>query len=225
MTRRGVVAALLCGVAPLVACSDDHPDVVLAESVIDIRSTGCGPRANLGVGTAIGDGLIVTAAHVVAGADEILVTGSMGEQSEATIVLIDPDDDIAVLRTPTPIGRPLVDLDGVASAGDHGTVMLPSRGESDARVVDIDVIRPVNIVTTDIYRDRDVERHGFEVSAVIESGDSGAMVLIDDAGAGIIWARSTAHDDRAWAVDLPIEITTPEGRAELPEHTPAIPCP
>ena len=62
------------------------------------------------------------------------------------------------------------------------------------------MIRTVDIDTTDIYLDRNVRRAGFEVAAEIEAGDSGAVVVLPGGiAAGMIWAKSTQRNGRAWA--------------------------
>ena len=43
----------------------------------------------------------------------------------------------------------------------------------------------------------------------------GALVVEEGTGVGVIWARSNRTDGRAWAVDLPPEITDEEQRVSL----------
>jgi len=59
-----------------------------------------GPARGTGTGVVISrDGYIVTANHVVAGADEIELVFNDGRTAKASIVGLDPGTDIAVLRT------------------------------------------------------------------------------------------------------------------------------
>ena len=225
MLRRVALIAVLVSAAVGCGESDTDSEVASDVAVFDIRATGCGPQARVGVGTAIDDGLIVTAAHVVAGADRIGVTTRDGSNGQAVVVFIDDDLDVAALRTDVDVGESLeLRLEPVA-ANSAGSVSLPARGERNATIVDVEIVRPVNIRTTDIYLDDDVERHGFEVAATIESGDSGAMVVVDGRGAGIIWARSTVADDRAWAVDVPDILRDPARRAALADEIDPGACP
>ena len=174
-------------------------------SAIDVRASGCGPRVHFGNGTTIADNLILTAAHVVAGAEDVEVIDSTGKPVAATVVLFDPDIDIAVLRSETLAGMPVHLRAEPARQDEEGLIVL-TRLSSDiveTELIEVSILRPVNIVTTDIYLEQEVERDGFEVSASIESGDSGAMVHLPGGGVGIIWARSTENADRAWAVNIP----------------------
>ena len=44
-------------------------------------------------------------------------------------------------------------------------------------------------------------RPGFELDADIESGDSGGPVVVDGKVVGVLWARSSKYDHRAYAID------------------------
>ena len=227
MHRRCSLAVIGCLIA-LTGCGDDGPDAAtrptpstsqptidtdtVAAATVSVQAEGCSPRTRFGVGTAIDDGLIVTVAHVIAGSEEVDVAGIAG-RSTADVVFFDPDLDIALLRPARPLGPNTALRSSGVEAGERGLVVLPrlsspapddgSDDVDDAGLLDVTIARPVTIRTTDIYRETDVERAGFEVTATIEPGDSGAMVHTTDGGAGLIWARSNERIDRAWAVDLP----------------------
>jgi len=113
---------VVVGTVVLASCGDDGPsessestiatvaavdrDAAIA-SAIDIRASGCGPRVQFGSGTSIFDGLIVTAAHVVAGADKVEVIDTNGETVTTDVVFFDPDLDVAALRPAAPVGIPV----------------------------------------------------------------------------------------------------------------------
>ena len=246
------LALLVSGALALAACGDDGPpDVAPQDSVItqvnrdqtttippsidrdaavaaaiDIRAAGCGPRVRFGSGTSISDDLILTAAHVVSGASDIEVIDSTGFATEAAVVFFDPDLDVAVLRPSTPAGEPIQMRAEPAREQEIGIVVL-SRLIADTvetEIIDVRVLRQVNILTTDIYLDKDVERDGFEVTAPIEPGDSGAMVHLPGGGVGIIWARSTDNEDHAWAVNIPEIVLDPDERSALREQVDNGPC-
>jgi S1-C subfamily serine protease len=240
---RTQLALLVLGALALASCGDDGPpDTAAQESLtahigeeqtttippsvdrdaavaaaIDIRAAGCGPRVRFGSGTAIPDDLILTAAHVVSGVDDIEVIDSTGFATGAKVVFFDPDLDVAVLRPASPLGEPIQIRAEPAREQEVGIVVL-SRLIADAvetEIIDVHVLRPVNILTTDIYLDKDVEREGFEVTAPIEPGDSGAMVHLPGGGVGIIWARSTDNEDHAWAVNIPEIVLEANERSAL----------
>ena len=219
----GLAAALLvvagaCGVdgpdadqpndAPVDVTTTAPPAVdrsIAIAAAVDVRAAGCGPRIGFGTGTVVADGVVLTAAHVVAGADEIEVIDTSGTVAAGEVVLFDPDLDFAAIRTDSDVATPLPVREDDAETGELGIVVLPRRldGTVDVEVVDVRVIRPANIRTTDIYLEQPVERPGFEIEGSIDPGDSGAMVVLPGGGAGIVWARSNVDLLRAWAIDLP----------------------
>jgi hypothetical protein len=73
----------------------------------------------------------------------------------------------------------------------------------DDRLVSLPVTiaRRVTITTEDMYGNGEVVRPGYELTADIEPGDSGALIVIDGAGVAVIWSRSRRTDERAWAID------------------------
>lgn len=174
-------------------------------AAIDVRSTGCGPRIGFGTGSVIGNGDVVTAAHVVAGSSSIELIDVAGAHSDAVVILFDPDLDLAVLRPSTPLGTPAVVRGRDATTGETGLVVLPRLvdGRMEVEVAEVSVVRTANIETTDIYLAKDVVRAGYEIVGSIDPGDSGAMVVLPGGAAGIVWARSSISARRAWAIDLP----------------------
>lgn len=196
-------------------------------SVLDVRATGCGALTSFGTATLVRDGRAVTAAHVVAGADEVHVIDRSGVEHRVDVVSFDPDLDVAVLSTPPDLGTPIEIAADAARAGERGVVAFTRRvdGEVVTRVIDVEVIRHVNIDTTDIYLDADVTRPGFEIEAAIDPGDSGGVVVIDGRAAGIIWARSNARLERAWAVDIPDAVRDEDQLAAMDDAVDTGPCP
>ncbi len=208
------IAGVIAGAALLAGCAPDGPDALPAEpldrdaaiaAAIDVRVDGCGPRVGFGTGAVIGGGDVVTAAHVVAGRTAVEVIDVEGRTAAANVIMFDPDNDVALLRPDSPVGTPLSVRPADARADETGVVVLPrlTDGTVEIEVVDVRVLRTVNIATTDIYRERDVVRRGFEIEGSIDPGDSGTMVVLPGGGAGIVWARSNQTERRAWAIDLP----------------------
>jgi S1-C subfamily serine protease len=198
-------------------------------AALEIRADGCGPRVAIGSGSMIDDDLAVTAAHVVAGAEVVEVTDAAGRSTAAEVVRFDPERDLAVLRTGDPIGSPVAVRSATATAGELGVIVLPRRedGTVVVDVAEVEVIRPVRINTTDIYLDADVTRDGFELAADVDPGDSGGVVVLPGGAVGIVWARSNARENRAWAVDLPVDLvdvlTEPGGRTTPADVGPCLP--
>jgi len=192
---------------------DSDLDAIVA-STVRVRADGCGPRTELGTGTSIPDGLVVTAAHVVAGAEQVEIVDRAGTAIGAEVVMFDPDLDVAAVRPSTGIDSSVLLRDEVGRQGEVGVVALIS-SDGTAEPVAVDVLQRVAIRTTDIYRDQPVERPGLRIDVSVEPGDSGAMVHLPGGGGGIVWSRSTAAEDQVWTVDLPTELLDASTRRGL----------
>jgi S1-C subfamily serine protease len=208
--------------------SDDaaEPDpVAIAEATVRIRADGCGPRVELGTGTAIPDGLVITAAHVVAGATRVEIVDRLGATVDADVVAFDPDLDVAALRPTREIASPPVVLRSErGQQGERGVVAVIS-ADGTAEPLAVDVLQRATVRTTDIYVEQRVERPGLRIGVGVEPGDSGAMVHLPGGGVGIVWSRSTTTDDQAWTVDLPAELLDAPTRRSLVDSVDVGGCP
>jgi hypothetical protein len=181
-----------------------------AAAVVAISATGCRPTSNISYGVVVGDELVATVAHSVAGEDEIVVGGRRG-----VVVAIDTVLDAAVLS-----------VEGLdAEVADRRTYV---DGEDVAVLTDVEqpaeVTRRVTVRTSDIYRDGEHARPALDIVADVRAGDSGAPIVGDDGSVlAIVWAASRRTDDRAWA--LPIEALDPLIRAaQSGDPAPAATC-
>lgn len=215
-----VLAITACGATrlqPDIATLDIATLDIARTAAIGVRAEGCNPSDDIGSGSMIDTDLALTAAHVVAGATDVRIVDANGEAYAADVVMFDPELDIAVLRAAQPLGTPLT-VGAPAEADDRGAIVTFRGDDEQRRLVTsrVRVMRTVDIDTTDIYLDRDVTRAGFELSAEIEPGDSGAVVVLPGGlAAGMIWSKSTQRDDRAWAIDLPTELADADHRSSL----------
>ena len=225
MNRRLVVLAVLVvgGCGPVSSDPTSDPTNPI-DSALRIEATGCTATVRNTMGTALDGRLVVTTAHGVAGADAVTVLGADGDGADATVVLFDPVLDVAALRTNVPMATPARVRDEPARVGESGIVAVADN-DGVVTMLDVEVVRRATILTTDIYRGDDVERPGFEIAAVIEQGDSGTAVHVDGGAVGIVWARSTIDDRRAWAIDLPDVVADPARRATLVSPVDTGPCP
>ncbi len=222
--RRAALIAISL-LAATTACNSE-PSVdrdAVEEATVRIRADGCGPRTELGTGTTVADGLVVTAAHVVAGSERVEVVDRSGETIDADVVFFDPDLDIAALRPVADAGPPTPLRAEPAREGDVGLVGVIAV-EGSVELVEVDVVQRVTIRTTDITRQHDVDRPGMRIAIAVEPGDSGAMVHLPGGGVGIVWSRSTTTADQAWTVDLPAELRDTATRRALIAPVDVGPC-
>jgi uncharacterized membrane protein required for colicin V production len=148
-----------------------------APSVVRIVGTACGLGVE-GSGWVAAPGIVVTAAHVVAGErDTTVQTTSGGLSAEA--IAFDPHNDVAVLRVPGLRERPLrlADPKPGASAALLG---YPENGPFDAEPVRIG--RTVFVLTQDAYGRGPVGRLVTTLRGRVRHGDSGGPA-VDASGA------------------------------------------
>jgi S1-C subfamily serine protease len=155
------------------------PDVRAAgDATVRVLGTACGLGV-AGSGWVAGPGIVVTAAHVVAGADDTTVRANGGAEVDATAVHYDPRNDLAVLEAPG-LGAPALELASQAPAGAEASVIgYPENGPL--------TFTPARLGTTgtvtsqDSYGRGPVQREMTPFRADIHSGNSGGPV-VDTAG-------------------------------------------
>jgi len=194
-----VTLLVLWGLVPW-GCGTNATDL----HAVGIRAEGCRSTAELGSGLLVGSGLVLTSAHVVAGADTITVLIDTDTEADATIVGFDPFMDLAYLRTPVEAmanaAVPVISSNR-AEPGATGWALVFRDGAPTE--LDVEVRRRTRINTEDIYVEGATTRPGFELTADIELGDSGGAVVVDSEVIGVLWARTRDFDDaRAYAIDV-----------------------
>jgi S1-C subfamily serine protease len=189
-----------CSVVALaaVACGADDP-APLAASGVGIIAEGCSLVAQLGSGVVLGDGVVVTVAHTIAGATSVVVEDHEGTEHVAVVVAFDPDADLAVLDVPTLDSPPLA----VGPVHIADATLLRWDRDDGVEAVGVEVSKRLEITIEDIYNDDIVQRSGLEVIGPVEPGDSGGPV-VDSAGAviGIVYANSRHRDGVGFATDV-----------------------
>lgn len=167
-------------------------------STVNVESLGCG-RGYEGSGFAVEDELVVTNAHVVAGADDVQVRRPDGEVLDAQVVVFDDDRDLALLRVPGLDQRPLAIA--AATPGENGVEIGYPGGQNQPRPQPVHVNDSRTAIGRDIYgRDR-TEREVLFLSARLAKGDSGAPVAdADGAVIGVVFAISPDRDTTAYAL-------------------------
>jgi len=157
-------------------------------STARVSSSACGKQVN-GTGAIIAHGYVVTNAHVVAGATVIRVAiGS--DVADATVVLFDPNLDVAVLHAPGLSGTPLRFAAKDPGRGVMGAA-LGYAGGGPLVVLPAAVSGSYAATGRDIYDKTRITRQILELRAAVEPGDSGGpLMLADGTIGGLVFAES-----------------------------------
>lgn len=173
----------------------------VAASTVKVEARACG-RLQDGSGAVLAPDLVVTNAHVVAGAEDVIVERHPdGEPLAGTVVAFDPNRDVAVLAVPG-IGRPPLAF-GDAESGEVGAV-FGHPGGGQLELSPFSVGEEVTATGRDIYGDSQTRRQVLFLAAQLQPGDSGGA-LIDAEGLVIGVAFAIAPDDRNVAYALTVE--------------------
>ena len=149
-----------------------------APSVVRVLGTACGLGVE-GSGWVARPGLVVTAAHVVAGETDTTVTTLSGTMLPADAVAFDSRNDVAVLRVPGLATRPLRLVDPRAGRS-VAIIGYPENGPFDAVPGRIGSTRTV--LSQDAYGNGPVTRTVTSLSGSVRHGDSGGPA-VDSSGA------------------------------------------
>jgi len=168
------------------------------QSVVQVIGPGCGGEVE-GSGFAVAPGIVVTNAHVVAGVQRPTVTDTAG-QHDATVVLFDPDEDLAVLTTAGLQAPAMATDSGTMAPGTRGAV-LGYPGGGPLRADDAVVQDSMTAVGQNIYGQGSVSRAVYQLAANIQPGNSGGpLVTADGRVAGVVFAKSVSLDAVGYAL-------------------------
>jgi S1-C subfamily serine protease len=168
-----------------------------ASATVKVISTGCGGLVT-GSGFPIGDGLVVTNAHVVSGTTDHRIQTPDGTVLRATVVYFDPEVDIALLRVPGYAG-PVLEF-AQAGRGTEGAVIgYPGGGPESIEPAVVD--GAVNAEGRDIYNSNLVTRQIYVLQSRVRPGNSGGP-LVDTQGhvLGVVFATSATQSEQAYAL-------------------------
>ncbi|MGI9033699.1 MAG: trypsin-like peptidase domain-containing protein [Acidimicrobiales bacterium] len=210
-----LLQGLLQPLAPAPVVPTVDPAVVsrVVASTVRVSGPACGYTVS-GSGFSAAPDTIVTNAHVVAGMTRPQVLRPDGRSLNATVVVFDPNRDLAVLSVPG-LGEPALAV-GSATVGGPGAIFGHPQGQAPVDVSPAQVTREVSAQVDNIYG-QPVTRQILVLAARVEPGDSGAA-LVDQTGSvvGVTFAVSTARPLTAFAVDsqeLAPVLSEPRGSA------------
>ena len=194
-----LVALTLVAVALLASscAGDDADDAALIAAAVHIEAMGCHRRPTVGAGSFMAKDRVLTVAHVVAGSTDVQVVLSDGSRRSATVMAMDRKKDLAVLRVDADV-EPLIP--GRARAGDRGEFVV--RRDDRSVEQEVSIVTFVDINAMDIDHTGPSLRKGFQITASVDHGDSGSVLVTADRAVGVVFARSTGAEGRAWATDI-----------------------
>ena len=167
-------------------------------SVVRIEGRGCGGIVE-GSGFVVGENLVATNAHVVAGITRPVVQDSKGDHT-ATPVWFDPNLDFAVLRVSNLAGEPLV-TSAARVPRNTAVAVLGYPGGGGFTAEPASVLDRFTASGRNIYNQGSTEREIYEVAADIIPGNSGGpLVTADGTVVGVIFAQSTTYNHVGYAL-------------------------
>jgi S1-C subfamily serine protease len=175
--------------------------VAIEPSVVKIYGSAdsCDRRTE-GSGFVYAPDRIMTNAHVVAGASEVAVQVGRGDLRPASVVVYDPETDVAVLRVKD-LGRRALSFAGApASTGDPSVVLgYPEDGPYTAGAAR--VRSRTTVSGADIYGSGSVRREVYAVRATVRSGNSGGPLVTNTGEVlGVVFATALDSSDTGYAL-------------------------
>jgi S1-C subfamily serine protease len=174
------------------------PDVLRAgDSVVRVLSTACGLGIE-GSGWAVEPEIVVTNAHVVAGADDTTVTTQNGAQLDATPIYYEPRLDLALLRVGAAL--PTLPISSERREGEDAAVLgYPENGPYSLAPARIGETRAT--ISEDSYGNGPVERTITALSGDVRSGNSGGPLVDPDGDVvGTVFAATTSGPQGGFAI-------------------------
>jgi S1-C subfamily serine protease len=165
---------------------------------VRVTGLGCG-REQLGSGFFVADHAVVTNAHVVAGVDTVSID-SGGRAFSATVVLYDPQQDVAVLRVPD-TSQPALRLAGQTPERGTDAVALGFPGGGPLAFVPAVVTQAFDAAGPDIYNSGSTSRQIVELRADVQRGDSGGpLIVAPGVAGGIVFGASRTNAAVGYAI-------------------------
>jgi len=175
--------------------------------ILKVLATGCS-NTHQGTGFFVTPHLVVTNAHVVAGATSVTVGGV-----PAKVALFDPINDLAMLRVATN-ASPLKFVRSVPSSRAKAEVIgFPLDGR---RTISPSFISgEITAQSRDVYDKQTFTRTVLVVYSNIEPGNSGSPVLVHGDVAGVVFSKSLSQSETAYAIPAS---TVERDLARTPAH-------
>jgi S1-C subfamily serine protease len=172
-------------------------------ATVKIIATGCAEVESEGSGFAVGPGLVVTNAHVIAGTDHIVIEEPDGTQLIGHPVLFDDEFDLAVLRT-APLHLPILSVASSFAERGNDAVVLGYPGGGPLTASPAGILTRFRAEGKDIYGTKTTERTVYALQAIVRPGNSGGP-LVTPSGTviGVVFSRSATTTDLGYALASP----------------------
>lgn len=178
---------------------NDKEILAAAEGTYKIESFGCGGVVD-GSGFPLDRQHVITAAHVVAGTSGHRVIDSNGRSIRGTVVYINTDIDIAVIRV-TAAPPHVLDMTTQEAKRREDGAAIGYPGGGRRRISPARVRAQTEAVGRDIYNRKLVSRDVYVLSAVVMQGNSGGPFVDEDGVVrGMIFAASADDPNEAYAL-------------------------
>lgn len=184
----------------------DAPDPVIAadpevgaaaDSVVRVLGTACGLGVE-GTGWVAAPGIVATNAHVIAGEEDTTVTTLEGASLQATPVLFDSANDLALLQVEAEL--PVLPLATEPRSGTNAAVLgYPENGPYDVSPARLGETR--DTLSEDSYSRGPIRRSITSLRGEVRSGNSGGPI-VDQRGQvlGTVFAATTTGPPGGFAV-------------------------
>lgn len=180
------------------------PPALRAAGAQVVKITGVAPscgREVEGSGFIYATDRVMTNAHVVAGVrnPKVALPAPNARVLDATVVLYDPDRDVAVLRVPG-LGRAPLRFAGRVKTGDSAVVAGYPEG-GPLRAVPARIAGEQEITGPNIYRSRQVTREVYTLRGRVRPGNSGGPLLSPQGTVdGVVFAASVDNPQIGYAL-------------------------
>jgi S1-C subfamily serine protease len=187
--------------APNPALAGSSIVIAAHRSVVKIEGNApsCDRRIE-GSGFVFATGRVLTNAHVVAGTRSVVVESNDGGELAGTVVVYDPERDLAVIDVPGLAAPPLLFASSKAKTDADAIVLgYPLDGPYDAESARVRDVRPIQ--GPDIYNDRTVTREIYTIRGLVRSGNSGGpLISANGAVLGVVFAAAADDPDVGFAL-------------------------
>lgn len=163
------------------------------------RASTC-DTSSFGTGLIVAPQRVLAAAHVLAGADRVVVTDATGDGTDGSVVYFDPRHDLALIAVPG-LDAPGLQYSDTAPEG-GSAVVVSFRSITGVTEKPVTIESRGEVVSTGIYQRATVTLTVWSVDGDISPGDSGAPLVAESGILGLIFAEAEDDVDRGYALSL-----------------------